>query len=965
MKGFFKKLFGGSEPPETPGKRDQAAAQNTPKPQPSPAPATSKRSDLKPGEFIAGEYRVRRVFGGEGKSGMGVVYLVEGRTSEEPFVLKTFQSERSDNASIARFKAEAETWINIGKHANIVQCHWVRGFSDQLFVAAEYICPDAAGRNTLAHHLASGSLSLLQQLHWIAQFCFGMKHAMAHGLLAHRDIKPDNLMIDNRGRLKITDFGLAKGLSPAEQTASLQVTEGGNETLTVAGSAFGTVPYMAPEQFMDSSAVDHRADIYSLGIVIYMMISGGRWPIVPVAGSGWALAHYRQRVARLDHPLMSCAEKCLEKDRRSRFQTYGEILATVSETCRKHAISIPTDEQDASAEFSRQWGIAMSLVNLNRPEESIPKLREMEARWPEASEVYTELGRAYRLVLKFPEALQATEKSLQLFPYSTAAWNNLGGILAHLKRIADAKNAYRNSLRIEPENTGAMVSLAHLLLEEGELKEAKQLCETALFWRPEKPNVWMVASLCLMQCGEAKRALELLEKLVLLPADSKDWSSDFKQQTSWYNLAICRQSLGDTAGCMQALEEVLKRNPKDADAWKTKGNILDTIGRREDAIRAYDRALQIAPQDATIWRNKGNTLGNLKRYQDALGCFEEAQKLGDPTAAKSIEQCRSMLRTNEDYFERGCALYHAGKFEEAIRCFDAALAADAKNPDVWNSKALALKAVGKSEQAIQCHKKALAADRHNTNAWNGMGNRFMDLHKFEDALASYNEALAINPADINALYAKGSALKALGKLDEAVVCYEKALTIDPKTADIWRSLADVSLVQGHHEKALRCFNKVLEINPKDVKTLFDKANILGPSGRFQEALVCYQEAEKLGDPNAAAGIEQCRKFLASEAIRLFKRGAALRAAGNHTEAIQCYEAGIAFDATNPLGWFDKGVALLALQRPSEAVACFDRVIALSPRSASAWNNKGIALMSMGQRLEGMTCIMEAKNLEKR
>ena len=116
--------------------------------------------DLKPGDFIAGEYRVRRVFGGEGKSGMGVVYVVEGRSSEKPFVLKTFQTERATPRSLARFKAEAETWINIGKHPNIVQCHWVREFTNQLFVAAEFIWPDDKGRNNLTHHLASGGLSL-------------------------------------------------------------------------------------------------------------------------------------------------------------------------------------------------------------------------------------------------------------------------------------------------------------------------------------------------------------------------------------------------------------------------------------------------------------------------------------------------------------------------------------------------------------------------------------------------------------------------------------------------------------------------------------------------------------------------------------------------------------------------------------------------------------------------------------
>src|SRR5438874_12854574 len=108
---------------------------------------------MKPGDYIAGEYRIRRVFGGEGQSGMGVVYLVEGRSSEVPFVLKIFQAQRATPATIARFQVEAETWIKIGKHPNIVQCHWLREYSDQLFVAAEYIVPDEAGRNTLTHYI--------------------------------------------------------------------------------------------------------------------------------------------------------------------------------------------------------------------------------------------------------------------------------------------------------------------------------------------------------------------------------------------------------------------------------------------------------------------------------------------------------------------------------------------------------------------------------------------------------------------------------------------------------------------------------------------------------------------------------------------------------------------------------------------------------------------------------------------
>ena len=103
-------------------------------------------SDYKLGDWIGGEYRIRRIFGGEGQSGMGVVYLVEGRSSEEPFVLKTFQNVGNNDQSLARFKQEAEAWVKLGKHANIVQCLWVRSFDAQLFVAAEYVWPNPEGK---------------------------------------------------------------------------------------------------------------------------------------------------------------------------------------------------------------------------------------------------------------------------------------------------------------------------------------------------------------------------------------------------------------------------------------------------------------------------------------------------------------------------------------------------------------------------------------------------------------------------------------------------------------------------------------------------------------------------------------------------------------------------------------------------------------------------------------------------
>ena len=106
----------------------------------------------------------------------------------------------------------AHAWIKAGAHVNIVQAHWVREIANQLFVAAEYISPDEDGRNNLTHFINQGRLRTEIVLLWAAQFCYGMDYAKSKGVLAHRDIKPDNLMIDKTGTLKITDFGLAKSI---------------------------------------------------------------------------------------------------------------------------------------------------------------------------------------------------------------------------------------------------------------------------------------------------------------------------------------------------------------------------------------------------------------------------------------------------------------------------------------------------------------------------------------------------------------------------------------------------------------------------------------------------------------------------------------------------------------------------------------------------------------------------------
>lgn len=711
MKSWLNKVFGIHNANPKP------VAREVDKRDPLPMPHSAQ---IKPGDFIGGEYRVRRIFGGEGRSGMGVVYLVEGRTSEVPFVLKTFQTKRASAASIARFKMEAETWVNLGKHPNIVHCQWVSQFSEQLFVAAEYIWPDAAGRNTLTQHIAAGCLSLSQQLKWIAEFCYGMKHAMAHGMRAHRDVKPDNLMVDNRGNLKITDFGLVRGLYLIDEKNEGQTIWAEDDKVTAAGTALGTPPFMSPEQFLDSSTVDHRSDIYSLGVVIYMMISGGKMPIMP-HGRGddyfreWASAHRQQRIVTLDHPLMGLAEKCLEKDGARRFQTYDEILEAVGDVCRTHGRSIPKDELDVRAEFLRQWSLAMTLVNLERPEEAICKLREMEALWPESPEVHSELGRAYYKLGKCDQALAETETALKLDPCSTADWNNLGGLFANSGRHDEAKRAYLNALKIEPENTGAMVGLVQLLMTEREMSEAVKWCEVALFWRPEKIIVLQIAADCFAMCGDSGRAVELLERL----------------------LAI---------------------NPDDAIAWYKKGNIMSSLGRYDEAIACYDRAIETAPRTVDVWKSRGGSINGV------IGAVR----------ADKVEA--------EAWNSKGLVLKASGRFTEALVCYERTLAVDSRRADVWCNKGAVFHGQGRPDEALSCFETATTLDPQDLKAWCNRGVALRAIGRVEEAIACYEKALQVDPQDIKTWFNKGNAYAEMKCYQDALVCFQEAQKLGDPSA---------------------------------------------------------------------------------------------------------------------------------------------------------------------------------------
>lgn len=206
---------------------------------------------------LGSKYRILDLLG---EGGMGTVYLCEHKHMRRRVAVKVLSAEKCKNpVLIDRFQKEARA-VAMLDDPNIVRAHDVDWEGDIPFLVMEYV----EGTNLQKLIEDNGPLAYGRAVHYMAQACSGLQHAFRVGLV-HRDIKPANLLLDRRGVIKILDLGLAR---LATDTDAL--TGAGDDS----GGLLGTADYLAPEQALNASNVDVRADIYSLGATFHFLLTG-------------------------------------------------------------------------------------------------------------------------------------------------------------------------------------------------------------------------------------------------------------------------------------------------------------------------------------------------------------------------------------------------------------------------------------------------------------------------------------------------------------------------------------------------------------------------------------------------------------------------------------------------------------------------------------------------------------------
>jgi CheY-like chemotaxis protein len=208
-------------------------------------------------ELCIGNYEVLERLGA---GAMGTVYKARHRRMKRVVAVKVMSRAVAKPAFVQRFQREVETLAQL-IHPNVVMAFDADEAEVGHFLVMEFV----DGRDLATIVEQGGRLTLDRAVEAIGQAARGLEYAHAKGVV-HRDVKPANIMWDSSGVVKVADLGLARLVGAADA--------GGETALTQAGSIVGTVDYMAPEQAVDSSAIDHRVDIYSLGCTLYFVLTG-------------------------------------------------------------------------------------------------------------------------------------------------------------------------------------------------------------------------------------------------------------------------------------------------------------------------------------------------------------------------------------------------------------------------------------------------------------------------------------------------------------------------------------------------------------------------------------------------------------------------------------------------------------------------------------------------------------------
>lgn len=403
---------------------------------------------LQPGQTLVGTYQIKDLVGRP--SGMGQVFAATDSKLNRQVALKVPALEViASQQGSERFLREAKLAASLD-HKNIVKIYTCQSDpavsvsigSHSELIPVPFIVMEYLGGGSLAERLKPEGLPLDQVSDMADALCDAVHHAHQHSIelsptkkkhrIIHRDLKPENICFDQNGRLVVVDFGLARWQEDSATT----------------GGIVGTFPYMAPEQWSPSLGIDHRTDIYALGVILFQMCTGHR-PFIEDGPEKYMAAHMSQRppdprMIRTDTPsrVADAILRSMAKRKEDRFESAEQLRLALREGFRGNREIRAMRHRQTADEFARH-----------------DKFREAIAEYDQAimlnpTEVNALVNRGYswhKLGMN-QEAVADLTYAIRFDPLQPEAFNTRGMALKEQGHFAVAIADFEQALRLDPEH---------------------------------------------------------------------------------------------------------------------------------------------------------------------------------------------------------------------------------------------------------------------------------------------------------------------------------------------------------------------------------------------------------------------------------------------------------------------------------------------------------------------------------
>ena len=825
-------------------------------------------------------YRIQERLGG---GGMGVVYKADDLRLQRPVALKFLPTELTRDADArTRFIQEARA-ASLLEHPNICTVYDI-GESPE---GDSFICMAYCDGATLKRRMQSGILPLGTAVGYAEQISSGLAKAHEHGII-HRDIKPANLIVTSDGLVKIVDFGLAK--------------LAGSTTLTGTGIMVGTAAYVAPEQAR-GVAIDHRADIWSLGVVLFEMVTG-RLPFRAdhVQALLLEVVHDSEPSVTLLRPetppeLARVIHRCLRKNPAERYQSAAELRSALS---RIHAaldsgseptIGIPTlssGSRSAVPRWRRSLAVAAAAVAVAALA-AYPALRRLLPRsaslpadkhvavLPLANVGGDAAGQAFcdglmETLTSQLTRLAQSQPGLWVVPASEVRSRKVDSA-EEARRVFGVNLAVSGSAQRDQETVRVTLNLVDTaslrqlssaiiddrrkqlaVLQDGAVGELAAMLGVTV----SDPARRALAQDSTSRPGafdlylEGKGALQRFDRpesieaaiasfTVALAADPSFAPAYAGLAEAYFRMWNSRREQPWVAKAEEACSRALALDGRLAIAHATLGMIRNGTGRYEDAVAALRRALELEPGNADAYRELALAYAALNRPADAEATYKKAIAL-DPAFWVSHNTL-------------GVFYWEQGRFQEAATQFQRVIELLPNSPWGHNNLGGLYLYLGQPEKARPAFARAIAVEP-NYAAYSNLGTIDFQAGNYDEAVALYRKALEFDASDyviwgnLAAAYrwSGGERARALPLYQRAAVMAAERLEVNPRDASVLSDLAAYEAELGNVENAAGLAARALAAAPEDPVVMFQAGVTYERLGERRRAIEWIGRALTHGHP---------------------------------------------------------------------------------------------------------------------